>query len=250
MTVIEAVPVRQWIVLGELTTIRANLQNSLDDLHLAISEDEENNSNRSGREADLCLSSQDWGNLGRIQLVTLDQTQILLAIYLPLYPSEEEVLIYESRVREAIPPPAFMLRIFDMYGPEKVREYLRKILHQFRLQTLDHLYHEMAQVLEGVLVEGIKSSDILIKTLSDPPALASKDIPKEYPEHIPTSEQYPIGNIPAPGSDDQNVIQLWKDGRSAKSIAQLAGKTEKTVHNRISFLRKIYGEQAVPRRRK
>lgn len=250
MTMIEAVSVRQWIVHGELTTIQTKLLNWLDDLHLAISVDKENDCNRSGSEANLCLSSRDWGTLGSIHLVTLDQTQILLATYLPLYPSEEEILIYESRVREAIPPPAFMLRIFDMYGPEKAREHLRKILYQLRLQTLDHIYLEMSQVLEGVLVEGINSSDIPIKIISDPPALASKDTPKEYPEHIPTSEQYPIGNIPSPGSDDQNVIQLWKDGRSAKCIAQLAGKTEKTVHNRISFLRKIYGEQAVPRRRK
>jgi len=246
----EAVPVRQWVVHGTLPDIQAHLQSRLDDLQLGITMEKENDRGRSGREVDFYLSSKDWGSLGSIHLVMLDPTQILLAIFLPLYPSEEEVLVYESHVRDAIPPPKFALRISEMYGPEKVREYLQKILQQLRLQTFDRLCHDLPIDLGGIPVEEVKLSDIPLTTLSMQPGQSPDDHQKGYPENIPTADQSSVRDIPAQENDDQQVIHLWKNGQSAKDIAQLTGKTEKTVYNRISLLRKDFGKQAVPRRRK
>ena len=246
----EAIPVRQWVVHGTLPDIQADLQSRLDDLQLGITMEKENDRSRSGREVDFCLSSKDWGYLGSIHLVTFDPTQILLAIFLPLYPSEEEVLVYESHVRDAIPPPKFALRISEMYGPEKVREYLQKILHQLRLQTFDRLCQELPIVLGGISVEKVKLSDNPLTTPSMQPGQGPDDHQKGYPENILAEGQSSIRDIPASEIGEQQFIHLWKEGRSAKDIAQLTGKTEKTVYNRISLLRKDYGEQAVPRRKK
>ena len=210
---------------------------------------QENGNHQSGRAVDFCFSSANFGNLGNLHLATLDPTQILLTVSLPQYPSDEEILIYESRVREAIPPPAFALRMHDLYGTEKVREYLRRILHQLRLQTLEHICHELALSSEGVPVEDIKLTNVSIEDTNEPPSLISTPLQKGYPDNIPTEDKVSVGNIPTAGNDDQQVIQLWKEGRSAKRIAHMTGKTEKTILNRLSLLRKTYGDQAVPRRR-
>ena len=248
--VIEMIPYRQWVFHSDLASGQANLQQKLEDLDMSLIMTQENENHRSGRAVDFCFSSTNLGNLGNLHLAPLDATQILLTVSLPQYPSDEEILIYESRVREAIPPPAFALRMHDLYGTEKVREYLCRILHQLRLQTLEHICNELALSSEGVPVEDIKLlSNVSIEGTNEPPSLTSSQLQKGYPDNIPTEETCSVGNIPTTGNDDQQVIQLWKEGRSAKRIAQLTGKTEKTILNRLSLLRKTYGDQAVPRRR-
>jgi hypothetical protein len=42
---------------------------------------------------------------------------------------------------------------------------------------------------------------------------------------------------------------LWQSGQTAKMIALRTSKTEKTVLNQLTLLRKSLGEELVPRRR-
>ena len=44
-------------------------------------------------------------------------------------------------------------------------------------------------------------------------------------------------------------MDLWAKGYTAKQIALRIGRTEKTILNRVTLMRKTYGEQPVPRRR-
>jgi hypothetical protein len=242
-------PLSQWVVRGDLATIRAYLKNWLADLPITITMDQEKDKKASGKVVDFCLTSEDWGNLGRLHLVTLDSTQTLLAIYLPPYPSDVEVQTYEPQIREAIPPPAAALRMFDLFGPLKVNEFLRNRLHELRLHSFEQIRQTLAQASGGVAVEMINKNEERIKTLRELSLPSIINSQEEYPENIPAEKGYSDGDIPATSSDDQRVLQLWRDGQPAKRIAHLTGKTEKTILNRLSLMRKTYGEQAVPRRR-
>jgi hypothetical protein len=136
-----------------------------------------------------------------------------------------------------------------MFGPQKVREYLGVRLHELRLHNLDHICHELAQALGGVSVNRVTLNETRLEPLSEPTDSSSHHLQKEYPENIPEEIGYSDQNIPATASDDQRVLQLWLEGQPAKKIGQLTGKTEKTILNRLSLLRKAYDKQAVPRRR-
>ena len=52
-----------------------------------------------------------------------------------------------------------------------------------------------------------------------------------------------------PSQDESLVLDLWAKGYTAKQIALRTGRTEKTILNRVTLMRKTYGEQLVPRRR-
>jgi len=45
------------------------------------------------------------------------------------------------------------------------------------------------------------------------------------------------------------LLRLWQSGQTAKEIALRTSKTEKTVLNQLTLLRKSLGEEQVPRRR-
>ena len=49
--------------------------------------------------------------------------------------------------------------------------------------------------------------------------------------------------------DQQELLRLWQSGQTAKVIALRTSKTEKTVLNQLTLLRKSLGEEQVPRRR-
>ena len=49
--------------------------------------------------------------------------------------------------------------------------------------------------------------------------------------------------------DQQELLRLWQSGQTAKVIALRTSKTEKTVLNQLTLLRKSFGEELVPRRR-
>jgi hypothetical protein len=53
----------------------------------------------------------------------------------------------------------------------------------------------------------------------------------------------------SPSQDEGLVLDLWAKGHTAKQIALRTGRTEKTILNRVTLMRKAYGEQLVPRRR-
>jgi DNA-binding NarL/FixJ family response regulator len=53
----------------------------------------------------------------------------------------------------------------------------------------------------------------------------------------------------SPSKDESIVLDLWAKGYTAKQIAMRVGRTEKTILNRLTLMRKTYGDQLVPRRR-
>jgi DNA-binding NarL/FixJ family response regulator len=73
--------------------------------------------------------------------------------------------------------------------------------------------------------------------------------PKELSRDIPKD----IGVIDRaenlPSRDEGSVLDLWGKGFTAKQIALRTGRTEKTILNRMTLMRKAYGEQLVPRRK-
>ena len=49
--------------------------------------------------------------------------------------------------------------------------------------------------------------------------------------------------------ENQELLRLWSAGLTAKEIGTRTGKTEKTVLNRLSLLRRAFGQERVPRRK-
>jgi hypothetical protein len=68
----------------------------------------------------------------------------------------------------------------------------------------------------------------------------SRDIPKKHP----SKERDTSLN-----GDYQEMMRLWAAGLTAKEIGHRTGKTEKTILNRLTILRRAYGEERVPRRK-
>jgi DNA-binding CsgD family transcriptional regulator len=67
-----------------------------------------------------------------------------------------------------------------------------------------------------------------------------RDIPKKHrPEERDTSLR----------GDNQELLRLWLAGLTAKEIGRRTGKTEKTILNRLTVLRRAYGEERIPRRK-
>ena len=58
------------------------------------------------------------------------------------------------------------------------------------------------------------------------------------------------GNEVSLSREDQELLRLWSAGLTAKEIGTRTGKTGKTVMNRLSVLRGMYGEERIPLRKK
>jgi hypothetical protein len=69
---------------------------------------------------------------------------------------------------------------------------------------------------------------------------ADQDIPREHP----TKESDITLN-----KEDQELLRLWNNGLTAKEIGIRTGKMGKTISNRLSVLRGMYGEDHVPLRK-
>ena len=82
---------------------------------------------------------------------------------------------------------------------------------------------------------------------------ANSDTGKE--SEVPATPTTPGERVPRPwdlitDERDREIVRLWQDGHMAKEIAHKLSCREHTVENRISALRKQYGEEIVPLRRK
>jgi hypothetical protein len=67
-----------------------------------------------------------------------------------------------------------------------------------------------------------------------------RDIPREHP----TKESEITLN-----KEDKELLRLWNNGLTAKEIGFRTGKVGKTISNRLSVLRGMYGEESVPLRK-
>jgi hypothetical protein len=66
---------------------------------------------------------------------------------------------------------------------------------------------------------------------------------------IPTGAAQAKGTPGSLTHGDARLLKLWADGCTARQIALRTDQSEKTVLNRLSWLRKAHGEQVVPRRK-
>ncbi|MFQ5796024.1 MAG: helix-turn-helix transcriptional regulator [Candidatus Bipolaricaulia bacterium] len=70
---------------------------------------------------------------------------------------------------------------------------------------------------------------------------------KVSPSEEQSTEDKPWKKIPDL-RQDRKLVKLWHDGLPMKKIGKKLGMSPKTVRNRLSELRKIYGEEIVPYR--
>jgi DNA-binding NarL/FixJ family response regulator len=180
--------------------------------------------------------------VGRIELERVDLSQVLLRFCLPTFPSESEVEIHEETIREALPPLAAVVRIMDAEGDRaRALAYLARYLHQFRIQCLQEIQFVLQNSLGLIPVYGlIIERQRIIEPAATPPR---SEIYKDNQDR-----DIPRDNLVL-RDDQQELLRLWQSGQTAKVIALRTSKTEKTVLNQLTLLRKSLGEELGPRRR-
>lgn len=232
----------QYVMGGDLESVRSALIKSLMMNSIPFSQGNNGESARLDPADVFLLYSPRWLVVGRIELERVDLSQVLLRFCLPSFPSEAEVEIHENAIRDALPPPAAVIRIMDAEG-ERARAlaYLARYLHQFRINCLQEIQSVLQSRLGLIPVYGLI---IERQRIPEPPTPPTKSDTYENNEgrDIPRDEL----NL---RDDQQELLRLWQSGQTAKVIALRTSKTEKTVLNQLTLLRKSLGEELVPRRR-
>ena len=177
----------------------------------------------------LTLFHHHWGPTVLMELLPLNQAQTLILIALPPDPDLENVRFYEDKILEYLPDSSASIRLARVDGnDEREMALISNTLRQQRHQCWTQILSELIQSLQLELYEG------------DPGELF-RDTPTDNRD-IDQVEFYS-------SKDESLVIDLWAKGYTAKQIALRIGRTEKTILNRVTLMRKTYGEQLVPRRR-
>ncbi|HSF83589.1 MAG TPA: hypothetical protein VLA49_20310, partial [Anaerolineales bacterium] len=110
-----------------------------------------------------------------------------------------------------------------------------RALAVIRTTLREQRHHCWIQIQSGLIRSlGLKFYDGDLQELN-------RDIPNENGDEDPV--EY------SPSQDESLVLDLWAKGHTAKQIALRMGRTEKTILNKLTLMRKSYGEQLVPRRR-
>jgi hypothetical protein len=177
----------------------------------------------------LTLIHRHWGPSINMEIIPIDSTQTLILIPAPPDPGLEDVSSYETKILENLPGSSASIRLARVDGnDEKASTLMRNVLREQR-------HHCWMNIHSGLI-----SSFRLVSYEGDPEELI-QDIPKADRD-IDQSECYP-------SQDEILVLELWAKGYTAKQIALHTGRTEKTILNRLTMMRRTYGEQLVPRRR-
>jgi DNA-binding NarL/FixJ family response regulator len=232
----------QYVMGGDLESVRSALIKSLMMNSIPYSQGNNGESARLDPADVFQLYSPRWLVVGRIELERVDLSQVLLRFCLPTFPSESEVEIHEETIREALPPPAAVVRIMDAEGDRaRALAYLARYLHQFRIQCLQEIQSVLQNSLGLIPVYGlIIERQRIIEPAATPPR---SEIYKDNQDR-----DIPRDNLVL-RDDQQELLRLWQSGQTAKVIALRTSKTEKTVLNQLTLLRKSLGEELVPRRR-
>jgi len=232
----------QYVIGGDLESVRSALIKSLMMNSIPYSQGDHGESARLDPADVFQLYSPRWLVVGRIELERIDLSQVLLRFCLPIFPSQAEVEIHENAIRDALPPPAAVIRIMDAEGDRtRAIAYLARYLHQFRIQCLQEIQSVLQSRLGLIPVYGliIERHRILELVVSPPRSEMYKDN---------EDRDIPRDNLVL-RDDQQEMLRLWQSGQTAKVIALRTSKTEKTVLNQLTLLRKSLGEELVPRRR-
>lgn len=170
-----------------------------------------------------------WGPTVLMEIISIDSAQTLLLIPTPPDPGMEDVSHYEDRILEYLPGSSASIRLSRVDGnDEKALALIRTALRAQRHHYWMKIHAELVRSLRLNIYDG------------DPEELL-RDIPHNDHDRDPTEF--------SPSQDERMVLDLWAKGHTAKQIALRIGRTEKTILNRLTLMRKAYGEKLVPRRR-
>ena len=232
----------QYLMGGNLESVRSSLIKSLTMNSILFFQGDYSEYARLDPADVFQLYSPRWSAVGRIELESVDLSQVLLRFYLPPFPNQAEVEIHEEAIREALPPPAAVIRIMDADGDRtRALAYLGRYLHQFRIECLQEIQAVLQSRLGLIPVYGLIIERQRVHEPATSPSKfdAGKD---EEARDIPRDEL-------VLRDDQQELLRLWQSGQTAKVIALRTSKTEKTVLNQLTLLRKSLGKELVPRRR-
>jgi hypothetical protein len=177
----------------------------------------------------LTLFHRQWGPTMKLELISGNLTQTFILIPSPPEPSMEDISSYEARILEHLPGSSASIRLARMDGDDKkalllTRNLLREQRHHYWMQ----IHSGLARALNLVLHDSQ---------------------PEELHRDIPARHRDMDQDERIPSQDEGMLLDMWVKGLTAKQIALRIGRTEKTILNRLTRLRKKYGEQLVPRRR-
>ena len=232
-------PLCQWLVPGSLKDVSAKMRDwqERQSAGLQIEPFDEEGTDT---EQSICLHGPLWGEFGRLRLAYVDRGQTLLGLYWPPYPTPAETAVYEAQIRR-------------LHSAARVQLCASSICTGRKNLCL-------------TWPPGCTSGDCLAWTWCGPawptcsvesrfaPVPMDQLVPpsgeiRTNSPNIPNARKHPKRDISRTKESDTRLLKLWSDGLSVKQIARQTGKTEKTILNRLSLLRKTLGEQAVPRRR-
>ncbi|MEJ2710821.1 MAG: hypothetical protein P8074_24635 [Anaerolineales bacterium] len=135
----------------------------------------------------------------------------------------------EDRILEHLPGASVSIRLAHVDGDDAWA------LALIRLALREQRRHCWMQIQSGLIRSlGLK---IYVGDLQE----YNRDIPNENGDEDPV--EY------SPSQDESLILDLWARGHTAEQIALRMGRTEKTILNKLTLMRKAYGEQLVPRRR-
>ena len=164
-----------------------------------------------------------------MELLPLNQAQTLILIPAPPDPDLEDVSLYENNILENLLDTSASIRLARVDGNDvRALALIRKALREQRHHCWMQIQSELIRSLRLKIYEG------------DPIELF-RDIPN-------INRDIDQGDM-VPSQDESLVLDLWAKGYTARQIALRIGRTEKTILNRVTLMRKTYGEQLVPRRR-
>ena len=177
----------------------------------------------------LTLIHRIWGPSVIMEVIPIDSTQTLILIPAPPDPGLEDVSAYESKILENLPGSSASIRLARLDGNDgRALTLMSNALREQRHHCWMHIHSGLIRSLRLAPYEG------------DPKKFC-RDIPAEHQD---------IDQVENSSSQDESlVLDLWAKGYTAKQIALRTGRTEKTILNRVTLMRKTYGDQLVPRRR-
>jgi len=233
----------QYLAGGDVETVQKSLVKSLE-LNSIRFWQKESGADQTNQDPmrTIQLYSPRWQCVGRIELDRIDPSQVLVCFCLPGYPGEKDIAYHEPQIREVLPPSAGYIRLLDADGQRpKVLAYLGQHLHQFRIEQLKEIQAILVDTIGLVPVFGLTIQRQPAPALTPQPAAQEK--PNEIKNRDIPKEVHPLRE------DQQELLRLWQSGHTAKEIALRTSRTEKTILNQLTLLRKLHGEKAVPRRR-
>lgn len=177
----------------------------------------------------LTLFHHHWGPTVLMELIPINQAQTLILIPAPPDPDLEDVSSYENKILENLLDTSASIRLARVDGNDmRALALIRTALREQRHHCWMQIQSELIRSLKLKFYDG--------------------DLP-EFNRNIPYKnvERDPVEY--SPSRDESLVLDLWAKGHTAKQIAQRMGRTEKTILNKLTLMRKAYGEQFVPRRR-